>query len=168
MDNSQSITSPFGGTGGFSNTDLSKWGNTGSSLKWSKRWSDKLYTNALVSYSNFFSNRDNTNSSTFTTANGNSYSEIWALESNNLTDFSAKIDVEYKTSSNNNVLFGIQANKLAVDYSYSQNDTLEIIGKRDRGNLIAAYLQDELKLGNLALKGGMRMSYFSPTSKTLF
>lgn len=168
LDNSQSISSPFGGNGGFSNTDLSKWGNTGSSLKWSKRWSDKFYTNALVSYSNFFSNRDNTNSATFTTATETRTVKFGALESNNLTDFSAKFDVEYKTSPNNNILFGVQANKLAIDYSYSQNDTLEIIGKRDRGNLVAAYLQDELKVGKLALKGGMRMSYFSPTSKTYF
>ena len=168
LDNSQSITSPFGGNGGFSNTDLSKWGNTGSSLKWSKRWSDKFYTNALLSYSNFFSKRDNTNSATFTRGTEVQTVKFGSLESNNLTDLSAKFDVEYKTSSKNNVLFGLQYNKLNIDYTNSQNDTIEIISKHDNGGLIAAYLQDEAHLGNLTVKGGIRMSYFSPTAKTYF
>ena len=168
LDNSQSISSPFGGNGGFSNTDLSKWGNTGSSLKWSKRWSDKFYTNALLSYSNFFSNRDNTNSATFTRGAEVQTVKFGSLESNNLTDLSAKFDVEYKTSAKNNVLFGLQYNKLNIDYTNSQNDTIEIISKHDNGGLIAAYLQDEAHLGNLTVKGGVRMSYFSPTAKTYF
>jgi ferric enterobactin receptor len=168
LDNSQSITSPFGGSGGFSNTDLSGWGNTGSSLKWSKRWSDKFYSNALVSYSNFFSNRDNTNSASFIRGTETQTIKFGSLESNNLTDLSAKFDVEYKTSPKNNVLFGVQYNKLNIDYTYSQNDTLEIIGKHDNGGLIAAYLQDEAHFGDLTVKGGLRMSYFSPTSKTYF
>lgn len=168
LDNSQSITSPFGGNGGFSNTDLSKWGNTGSSLKWSKRWSDKFYTNALLSYSNFFSKRDNTNSATFTRGTEVQTVKFGSLESNNLTDLSAKFDVEYKTSAKNNVLFGLQYNKLNIDYTNSQNDTIEIISKHDNGGLIAAYLQDEAHLGKLTVKGGIRMSYFSPTAKTYF
>ena len=168
LDNSQSITSPFGGNGGFSNTDLSNWGNTGSSLKWSKRWSDKFYTNGLVSYSNFFSNRDNTNSASFIRGTEIRTVKFGSLESNNLTDFSAKFDVEYKTSSKNNVLFGLQYNKLNIDYTNSQNDTIEIISKHDNGGLMAAYLQDEVHLGNLTVKGGIRMSYFSPTAKTYF
>ncbi len=166
LDNSQSIASPFGGTGGFSNTDLSKWGNTGSSLKWSKRWSDTFYTNTLISYSNFFSNRDNTNSAEFLSGKEIRTIKFGSLESNNLTDVSAKFDVEYKTSSKNSVLFGLQYNKFNIDYTYSQNDTLEIIGKRDNGGLMAAYLQDEAHFGDLTIKGGLRISYFSPTSKT--
>jgi ferric enterobactin receptor len=168
LDNSQNITSPFGGNGGFSNTDLSKWGNTGSSLKWSKRWSDKFYTNTLVSYSNFFSNRDNTNSASFIRGTEIQTVKFGSLESNNLTDFSAKFDVEYKTSPKNNVLFGVQANRLNIDYTYSQNDTIQIIAKHDQGTLLAAYLQDEAHLGKLTVKGGIRASYFSPTAKTYF
>lgn len=168
LDNSQNITSPFGGNGGFSNTDLSKWGNTGSSLKWSKRWSDKFYTNTLVSYSNFFSNRDNTNSASFIRGTELQTIKFGSLESNNLTDFSAKFDVEYKTSPKNNVLFGVQVNRLNIDYTFSQNDTLQIIAKRDEGTLLAGYLQDEAHLGNLTVKGGIRASYFTPTAKTYF
>jgi ferric enterobactin receptor len=76
--------------------------------------------------------------------------------------------MEYQTSPNNSVLFGVQANKLKIDYSYSQNDTLEIIGKHDKGNLLAAYVQDEFRLNKFSIKGGLRTTYFSTTSKNYF
>jgi hypothetical protein len=170
LDNSQSVSLPFGGGGGFNNTDLSKWGNTGTSLKWSKKWSDKLYTNALVSYSNFFSNRDNTSQNTFVRNNETTTIKFGSIENNDLKDYSAKIDLEYKTHTNNQVLFGIQANKLNIDYSNSQNDTTVIIAKQDKGTLIAGYLQDELKLldSKLVLKGGVRATYFNITNKMYY
>lgn len=34
--------------------DLTSWGNTGTSLKWSRKWSKRLYSNTLVSYSHCF------------------------------------------------------------------------------------------------------------------
>ncbi len=168
LDNSQNQSFGFGGGGGFSNSDISAWGNTGASLKWSKRVSDNFYVNALVSYSNFFSDRDNTNKITFSRNNEDRTVKFGTLESNNLIDYSAKVDMEYRTSSNNQVFFGIQGNKMNIDYSYSQNDTLQIINKNDKGNILATYLQDELKLGSLSMKGGMRMSYFDATKKVYF
>ncbi len=169
LDNSQTQASPFGGAG-FSNTDLSNWGNTGGSLKWSKRFSDKFYINSLISYSNFFSNRNNTNNATFTRGTEVRTVNFGSLEDNNLKDFSFKTDLEYKTHGNNQILFGIQATKLNIDYSFSQNDTIQIIAKSDHSNLLSAYLQDELKLvgGNLALKFGVRGNYFAATGKTYF
>jgi ferric enterobactin receptor len=169
LDNSQTQASPFGGAG-FSNTDLSNWGNTGGSLKWSKRFSEKFYINSLVSYSNFFSNRDNTNEATFTRGTDTRTVKFGSLEDNNLKDFSFKTDLEYKTHGNNQILFGVQATKLNIDYSFSQNDTLQIIAKNDHSSIISAYLQDELKLvdGKLALKVGIRGNYFAATAKTYF
>lgn len=169
LDNSQTQASPFGGAG-FSNTDLSNWGNTGGSLKWSKRYSDRFYINSLISYSNFFSNRNNTNNATFTRGTEIRTVNFGSLEDNNLKDFSFKTDLEYKTHGNNQILFGIQATKLDINYSFSQNDTLQIIAKSDHSSVLSAYLQDELKLvgGNLALKFGVRGNYFNATGKTYF
>lgn len=169
LDNSQTQASPFGGAG-FSNTDLSNWGNTGGSLKWSKRFNDKFYINSLISYSNFFSNRNNTNNATFTRGTEIRTVNFGSLEDNNLKDFSFKTDLEYKTHGNNQILFGIQATKLDINYSFSQNDTLQIIAKNDHSSVLSAYLQDELKLagGNLALKFGVRGNYFDATGKTYF
>jgi ferric enterobactin receptor len=170
LDNSQTQSLGFGGGGGFSNTDLSNWGNTGASLKWSKRFSDKVYINSLVSYSNFFSNRDNTNLVSFTRSGSERTIRFGSLEDNNLNDVSFKTDLEVKTSGNNQVLVGIQATKLNIDYSFSQNDTVQIVDKSDRGSVLSAYLQDELKLmdGKLALKAGLRANYFDVTQKMYF
>jgi ferric enterobactin receptor len=170
LDNSQSINLPFGGGGGLSNTDLSKWGNTGSSLKWSKKWSDKFYTNTLISYSNFFSNRDNTSNGSFVRNNETTTIKFGSIESNDLKDFSAKTDIEYNTSKINQIAFGIQATRLNIQYSNSQNDTTVIIAKNDKGSLLTAYLQDQLKLfdNKLVLKGGVRANYFDVTSKYYF
>jgi ferric enterobactin receptor len=169
LDNSQTQASPFGGAG-FSNTDLSNWGNTGGSLKWSKRFSEKFYINSLISYSNFFSNRNNTNNATFTRGTEVRTVNFGSLEDNNLKDFSFKTDLEFKTHGNNQILFGIQATKLDINYSFSQNDTLQIIAKSDHSSVLSAYLQDELKLvnGKLALKAGVRGNYFDATGKTYF
>lgn len=169
LDNSQTQASPFGGAG-FSNTDLSNWGNTGGSLKWSKRFSEKFYINSLISYSNFFSNRDNTTEASFVRANDSRTIRFGSLEDNNLKDFSFKTDVEIKTHGNNQMLFGIQGTKLDIDYSFSQNDTTQIIAKSDRGTVLSFYGQDELKLvgGKLALKAGFRGNYFNVTDKFYF
>ena len=56
-----------GGTAGFnSNTnDLTVWGNWGTSLKWGRQWNDKWYTNSILAYSNYFSDRHHAKCSFF-------------------------------------------------------------------------------------------------------
>jgi hypothetical protein len=56
---------------------------------------------------------------------------------------------------------------LQIDYAYSQNDTTVILGKNDRGNLISAYLQDQIKFGDskLVLKPSLRTTYYDVTKK---
>jgi hypothetical protein len=59
LDNSFSSNIPsfgqFNANFSMNSVDLTKYGNIGSSLKWSRKWSDKLYGNTLVSYSNYYS-----------------------------------------------------------------------------------------------------------------
>jgi ferric enterobactin receptor len=173
MDNSSSSSfgGPFGGGGGLnsSTTDVSSWGNTGSSFKWSRQWSDKLYSNALVSYSNYFSNRDNTRNISIQPENGTARDiKIGSLENNNLTDFTAKIDAEYKLSPTQQLEFGAQYSQNNIKYDYSQNDTLTVLERNDHGGIASAYLQDQIKLlsGRLILKPGLRYNYFSVNQKS--
>lgn len=73
IDNSSTSLPGGGAIGGFnfSSTDLTKYGNVGSSLKWSRKWTDKFYGNTLISYSNFYSDRDRSMERTSTDASGN-------------------------------------------------------------------------------------------------
>jgi hypothetical protein len=149
-------------------SDLTKWGNTGTSLKWSRQWSPKLYSNSLISYSNYFSTRDrsvnisltNTDKTTRNIKNG-------TLENNNLKDFSFKIDNEYQLNSHNKLEFGINYTHNDIKYTYSQNDTSTVIDRANQGNIATGYLQDRIKVldNKLTLVPGIRVSNYSVTSK---
>ncbi len=165
----------FGGGGqGFqrnfsvTNTDLTKYGNSGLSLKWKRTWTDRLYGSTLASYSYYFSNRDRTNSSAFTNQDGNEQSvRFGTLENNDLRDFSIKSDYTYDLSNTHHFGFGIFGSKLLIDYTFSQNDTATILDKMDRGFIGGFYLQDKMKLmkSKLSIVPGMRVSYFDITGK---
>lgn len=170
MDNSQSVNLPFRNntTGGVSNTDLSSWGNTGASLKWSRKWNAKWYSNTLISFSNFYTIRDNTNQNNFNRSNGTSSTiRFGSNENNNLVDFSFKTDLEGKLNENHFLGWGIHASQLKIDYSYSQNDTVKIISKQNNSLIVSSYLQDKISAFNnqLEMTPGIRINYFGVTKQ---
>lgn len=165
---------PGGGTAPTFNigiTDLTEWGNTGASLKWSRKWSPKFYSNALISYSSYYSDRDRSREGTITRTDG-TVVEIknGTLENNDLKDISLKSDFEWKLNKNHNIEFGYHLTNNRIKYSYAQNDTISIIDRDTKGTTGAVYLQDNMNLFNekLNIIGGIRTSYFSPTGKTYF
>jgi ferric enterobactin receptor len=176
MDNSREINLPnFGGGGGGAGRnlglgikDLTQWGNLGGSFKWSHRFSPKLYFNSLVSYSNYYSERDRTAGGNITDANGNSR-EIrnGTLEKNDLRDYAAKVDFEWEAHKNHKVEFGLLNSTNRVRYKYSQNDTSSIIDRDTDGSTLSAFVQDKwLITKGLSANVGIRANYFTPTKQT--
>lgn len=168
LDNSRESASPFGG-GGFSlsATDLTRFGNVGTSLKWSRNWSNRLYGNTLLSYSNYYSTRDRSTSGTVTSSGTERNFRAGTLEDNDLRDFSLKSDYAWDATSHQQVRFGVFGTRYDIAYSYSQNDTATILNRHNIGNVVGAYLQDNLTLwgGKLSLVPGIRMSYFDVTGQ---
>lgn len=175
LDNSRNIDNNsfggrFGGNLNFNfqsnNTDLTNWGNWGTSAKWSHRWSDRFYTNANLSYSNYYSERDRRNEttidrgdSTITRTNGN-------YEYNDLKDVTLKLDNEWKLSRNNQLEFGFQTTFQDIVYEYTQNDTIQVLNRADEGWTSSLYIQDRLTINDkLILKGGLRASHYSVTDQ---
>lgn len=163
----------MGGRGGFSNfsmenTDKTSWGNTGASLKWSHHYSQTLYSNMLLSYSNYFSMRDRTNSGSYLDADSE-YVAIKSgiIEDNNLKDLSLKLDYEYTLSPWSKLDFGLQGTYNNIDYTYKQNDTLTVIDRSTTGTTLSPYIQNNFILlgAKLRIVPGLRMSYFTGTSK---
>ncbi|MDD2798396.1 MAG: TonB-dependent receptor [Bacteroidales bacterium] len=164
------------GGGGFSqlntsNTDLTSWGNTGISMKWSRNWTNRLYANTLISYSDYYNDRTRTNkghyynsSSTLVSINSGSQ------ENNRLEDYSAKIDLEYKLTNNNLFCFGLDHTFNNVKYSYIQNDTTTILNKDNKGTLSALYLQDKITFmkSKLEVSPGLRANYYSLTNQRYY
>lgn len=168
--NSNQFGGPFGGNGGqnFSNetVDLTDWGNVGTSLKWSRQWSDKLFSNSILSYSNYFSDRERytiaeiaTEDTTFTIRNG-------TIENNDVRDYSFKSQWEYALSPQHDVGFGVEMVLSNVDYSFIQNDTTVVLNREDNGVTASIYLQDTWRpMDGLIVTPGLRTNYYNNTNK---
>jgi len=174
LDNSLNPDAFMGRRGGFSNmnmqtNDITDWGNTGVSLKWARNWSSKLYSNMLLSYSNYYSDRDRTSEGSFVNRDGETENiKRGLLEKNNLNEYNLKGDFTYKLFQNNDLDFGFQVTQNAIAYSYSQNDTFAVISRNTNGNISALYAQDKASFfkNKLNISAGLRYNYFNVTQKS--
>lgn len=163
----------FGGAGAnanfnfqSSNTDLTQWGNWGGSGAWSRQWNEHFFSNTILSYSNYFSERDRSNNTTVTRSDSSFTRTTGSLEYNDLKDFTLKSDMEWRLNKVNHLEFGLQTTYNDIQYSYTQNDTSVILDRKDEGWTTALYFQDKLTLKDrLILKAGLRATHYSVTNK---
>ena len=164
LDNSRNDFGSSSISGGI--TDKTNWGNIGSSLKWSRNWDDRFFSNALVSFSNYYSLRNRNNNTTNTSGNAAVMFDMNTNEDNNLWDYSLKLDNEFKVNNKNKLEFGLHYSNYRIDYRYSRSDSIDMLNMQNKGNLLSAYIQDKLTMGEkLTLSPGVRLSYFDVTSK---
>ena len=166
LDNSNSYSRMGGGASvGGSNSDLSKWGNWGSSLKWSRKSSDFFYSNNLISFSNYYSNRDKSNERFVLKNDTSKQFNSGSTETNKLYDFSFKSDNEYKFSQTNQLEFGLHATEYRIKYDYNTDDTT-ILKINNNAFLCAGYVQDRLTLAKkLHVLPGIRLSYYQLSNR---
>ncbi|MEM7654866.1 MAG: TonB-dependent receptor [Bacteroidota bacterium] len=151
------------------NTDLTKWGNWGSSLKWSRPWNDRLYTKAHLSYSNYYSERDRRDAVTIDRGDTTISRSSGSYEFNDLKDVSLKFDNEWKLTPNNQLEFGLQSTFFDIQYDYLQNDTINILNRDDTGLATTLYVQDEqLLFDRLRLQAGLRATHYSVTDEIYY
>lgn len=172
VDNSFDFDRPsFGsGTSNFTNTntDLTTYGNIGSSLRWGRKWNDKIYGNTILSFSNFYSKRDQSNERSGEDENGDEFTSYTGiLEDNNLIDYSFKSDYTWDVFKNSQLQFGVFATYYDIDYQYVQNDTATILNKSNKTSLSGGFIQNKFKFfnGKLVIVPGIRSSYYQTTRK---
>jgi ferric enterobactin receptor len=168
MDNSRKTPTQFAGRGfNFDVSDLTYWGNLGGSFKWSRRINDRFYVNTLVSYSNYYSQRDRSTSGNSTQPDGTIRTfKTGLLENNNLKDYSFKTDFEWSANRSNKIEFGTLATYNDIIYKYQQNDTSSVIDRHTTGVTFATYIQDKIVIAKgLNAIIGVRDHYFTPTSQ---
>ncbi len=176
LDNSRNTdNSAFGGRFGgqnaniqfqSNNTDLTDWGNWGTSAKWSRKWNSSFYSNANFSYSNYYSQRDRNNETTIVREDSTIYRKNGSYEYNDLRDFTFKLDNEWQISQNNQLDFGLHATYNDIEYEFTRNDTINELNRDDQGLTTAIYLQDRHTFGEkLVLKGGLRAVHYNITNK---
>ena len=176
LDNGFSISTPsFLASQGIDlnigSTDVTKYGNTGTSIKWSRKWGDKFYSNTLISYSNYFSRRDKSTNGTITLSGGDETNfKSGILENNNLKDYSYKTDYEWSIFKGNQLSFGTFATNFDIKYTYSQNDTSTILDRKNKGTLQGGYLEDKIKLFHhrVDIVPGIRASLYNVTKKVYY
>jgi ferric enterobactin receptor len=176
LDNSMNVSNSTGGGGnGFQfnmdNSDLTRYGNIGSGFRWSRNWNSRLFGSTLISFSEYYSNRNRTNSGTHSGGDGGAGSfNSGVLENNNLVDLSLKNDYSYGLNSKNQLGFGIFLTDYVISYDFGENDTSTFLNKHQNGILAGGYFQDKMKLFNakLTITPGIRFSWYSPTGKPYF
>jgi ferric enterobactin receptor len=159
--------------GGFSDhfnlntVDLLKWGNWGTSGKWSRQWTEQFYSNTTLAFSNYFSDRDNYRERSVTNDDGSvTTSKTGTVEDNNILDYTLRMDNEYRLTPQNTLEFGFQSSLLDVSYDYTRNDTLHPVDMRTRGFIMAGYMQDKIFIKEkLTLLYGLRNTFYSLTRK---
>lgn len=149
--------------------DLTEWGNIGFSGKWSRQWHPRLFTNALVAYSQYFSDferntflerRDaETDTVSFTRNFG-------TVEDNQVGDFSFRLDNEWQISQRNELGFGVQLTQLDITYEFLRDDTLSILNRDDQALQAALYAQNSWRPSDrLNVTAGIRSVYYDQFEK---
>ena len=164
---------PFGGGGDapevtFLNDtdDILKWGNWGTSVKWGRQWTDRFYSNTVLAYSNYFSERNRLSLTEVTLADSLRTISNGSLEDNDLKDITLRWDGELLLTQSNQLEFGTQITRNKVVYDFIQNDTTAIVDRNDTGLTTAFYVQDKLTLwDDLTLNLGTRATHYDVTGK---
>ncbi|MDX2197073.1 MAG: TonB-dependent receptor [Cytophagales bacterium] len=171
LDNSQNIEPPsfFANRGinlNIETTDKTQYGNIGSSLKWGRKWNQKFFGSQIISFSNYYSNRDRSANINISTSTENRTIKNGTFEDNMLTDYTYKGDYTWDIKRNHAVGFGTHISRYDIAYSYAQSDTLKILDKKNIGHTATAYLQDKINIDNrLSITPGVRLTYYDVTSK---
>lgn len=172
LDNGFSSNAPSFGPSNMNfsmnSTDLTKYGNVGGSLKWSRKWNSKLYGNSIISYSNYYSIRDRSQERTEIDSTGESITtNNGVFENNNLKDYSIKSDYQWDVFKFSQLQFGGFYTLYDIKYTYAQSDTSNILDRKDYSTLSGGYLQCKTNLfkDKIELLPSIRTSYFEPTAK---
>jgi len=144
--------------------DLTDWGNNGVSLRWARQWHPKFFSNALVTYSTYFSdfNFDFTfRLSDFDTDTTLILAGFKAFEKNKVKDFTYGLENEFHLSENHKLDFGFQAKNYNLTYQFVRDDTITIYDSRQKSDEIGMFLQETWKIGkSIQINGGIRGIYY--------
>ena len=154
-------------TGDIKITDYTKYGNTGSSVKWFHQWNKQVHSNTYITYSSYFNNRVRSMAGTNTDSDGNTTSfQNGTSEKNDLQDVGLKSDWEWQMNNKYKLLYGGFANFNNINYEYLQNDTSTLISQHHKAFSGGGFAELEYDPTNkLHIQPGIRSTWFQPTGK---
>lgn len=169
LDNSRDMNLPSFTTGtstSLSVKDNQQSGNTGAALKWNSVIGRKLFANTTFSYSGFHSDRVNFTTGSATDSGITKAINMGTKEYNKLRDLSVRSDWEWRSSSKLKWLFGGFGSGLHIDYTYSQNDTTQLINQNNNATIGGGYAEAEIDPDSKwHIQPGIRATYYGITGK---
>jgi hypothetical protein len=175
--------------------DIRKWGNTGLSANWIRKWHESFQSHVLVSYSNYLSQTDSSRTSNLVWT---SEDPDWEpppflknrgfsrgiIEDNDLNELTFRWDNTLRLHKTNQAEFGIQITKNKVMYNYDVEEIqdeegeeelvgisnfLSILDRDSEGTQYSAYFQDRWTLFHrFTITPGIRVNYFDTTGVTFY
>ena len=150
-------------------SDITNWGNLGESLKWTRQWSDRWYSDFTLSHSNYFSKYINSNQfdqNIQDTSGAIFNGSTGTKENNQVYDFTIKYNNDYLLSQRHKLGFGVLYSDISTSYKFNINDTLSILDRSQNGYNVSSYLQDKWNIIDpVDITLGIRETYFNPTRK---
>jgi ferric enterobactin receptor len=151
--------------------ELTTWGNTGVSAKWSRKVHDRLYSNLMVSYSSYFSTYDrNQGFTTDATATDDSLNffrgnRSASEEENEVRDLTVRLDNEWHVSNKHDLKIGLGLSNFDSHYNATMNDTTNLLSRGAQATQGFLYLQDLWEITPVCeLTVGLRENYYGNTS----
>ncbi|MFH1068406.1 MAG: TonB-dependent receptor [Candidatus Glassbacteria bacterium] len=183
LDQSQSLSGANfgfrpGGTGSFfsgeslsrQTREITDWGNTGISGKWSRRLHDRFYSSLIASYSKYFSTYDRSQGISGGSALEDSLSFFRgggsaSNEDNEVEDFTLRLDNEFHATDSHDLKLGLSLSNFSSQYFATLNDTTNLLSRQTKSRQSSVYLQDLWKVTrNLDFTAGVRGIYYDRTS----
>ena len=151
---------------------ISRWGNNGYSLKWSRQWNPKFFNSINISYSEYYNYQDDSYfvSAIIPELDSTIFDFSVILDQDNkVEDFTARYDAELLSGKNNKFEFGIEFTKSDIHYLFVRDDTISIIDNTQLSDLYSSYVSYHLtSVKNLNFKLGLRASMYELTKKNYF
>ena len=152
--------------------EQTNWGNKAGSVKWSRQWNSKWYSNLLVAGSEYFSNYDIQALFQLTIPSMDSLvNEFRAagVETNRVRDYSFHLDNELQLSEKHKLSFGAAHTITSIEYSAIRDDTINILISNQNSYYTSLYGADTwTPFSKLTLEAGLRASYYELTDDFLY
>ena len=152
------------------NVGTINWGNVGSSLKFSRLWNTKHFTNFLVSYSFYESEFRESSQTTLSNRTGTFSTNTSADldQSNYIKDLTVKLDHEWMFGLNKLEL-GAALSSFHTQISSLQNDSIITFKDQPKSIIFTQYIQNKISLNsNTELSLGLRGNFISNTNEYNF
>ncbi len=143
--------------------DNTRWGNTGGSLKWSRKWNKRMFTYALFGLSSYRSTLEAEESFYFN--QDILLSRRFFDQRTHLTDYTFRLDNTYEFDELTSIDFGYWYTNYRI-LLQSQDQDFIFQDSTQSASLHAMYASVKRKLGPVSLTAGLRISPYTGTNQT--